>query len=458
MSKKKNDFIPGIETREIALNILYQVMEEGAYASIAIDRTLRRSGLSSQDRNLVTEITNGTIRMCKHLDWVLNLFLKKPIHKMNPWIRNILRMTLYQAAFMERVPAHAAVDSAVTIARKRTGPSMANLVNGVMRNYLRNKDKVSYPEPAYSSEYLSVYYSQPEWIVETFLDSCGLLETQKILEYLNQAPKLHLRSNGLKIGRDQLLSVFLDSGINAEPGNNPWAIRLYDLQLGIEFLPCYQEGCFYVQNEASMLAGAILDPRPEEKILDLCSGVGGKATHFAELMKDQGTIYAFELYHHKLNLLRHNCERLGINSIIEQQGDILHLSLPAQVDRVFLDAPCSGLGVLNRRSDARWHKKQADMEQLSLLQLQMIEKASQSLRQNGVLVYCTCTISPQENYGLIKSFLAAHDDFVLESFSDAMAFLALDEQDQMAADSGMLTLFPGKYDTDGMFYAKLRRL
>ncbi|HHW61046.1 MAG TPA: 16S rRNA (cytosine(967)-C(5))-methyltransferase RsmB [Syntrophomonadaceae bacterium] len=369
MIKKKNApaSTPGIEVREIALNILHQVLEEGAYVSIAIDRTLRQSSLSSQDRNLVTEITNGTIRMCKHLDWVLNLFLKKPIHKMNPWIRNILRMTLYQVAFMQRIPDHAAVDSAVTIARKKTGNSMAALVNGVMRNYLRNKEKVSYPEPAYSIEYLSVYYSQPEWIVETFLDSCGRLETQKILQYFNQAPNIHLRSNGLKIDRDQLLSILLDSGINAERGNNPWAIRLYDLHQGVESLPCYQEGYFYIQNEASMLAGAILDPQPEERILDLCSGVGGKATHFAELMEDYGTVYAVELYDHKLQLLRHNCERLGINSIIEQQGDILQLSLPAEVDRVFLDAPCSGLGVLNRRSDARWHKKQTDIEQLSLL-------------------------------------------------------------------------------------------
>lgn len=449
----------GIEARECALMVIHQVFEQEAYTSIALDRSLKASHLSMQDRTLVTEIVNGTIRMSKHLDWVLNLFLKKPVQKINPWVRDILRLSLYQLLFLDKIPAHAAVNSAVILTRKKVGKTMAGLVNGVLRNYLRNKDKIEYPDPADSVLYLSVYYSQPEWIVEMLIKQFGLRQCQSVLEYFNEAPHVTLRTNVLKMERNALLEALKTDHIEALPGRNlPWSIDLNAIHMDIESLPLYKQGCFYIQNEAAMLAASILDPQPEERILDLCSGLGGKATHFAEYMHDKGHVYAFELYEHKINLIQHNCKRLGINSVKSSQGDILDMDLPGSFDRVFLDAPCSGLGVLNRRADSRWRKQTADIVQLSQLQYTMLQKAGQSVRRGGILVYCTCTVCPSENEEVIQKFMKNEADFVLDDISSALSFLPLDQSDLNLAQSGMLTIVPGKYATDGMFYAKLRRL
>jgi len=451
---------PSLDPRLIALETINLVVEKGAYANIAIEKVLRRSSLSSEDRHLVTEIVYGTVRMLKHLDWVLNLFLHQPVAKQNPWLRNILRLSLYQMLFMERIPDYAVVNHAVELCRKKCGSKLASVVNGVLRNIGRNRDNLKYPDANDGVSYLAVLYSQPEWLINKLVQDFDRNTLVEMLKYFNQRPVLVLRTNQLKVSRRELVTVLTGEGVQCQISElTPWSIRVERLDRSLADLESYQSGLFYVQNEASMLAVSILDPRPGENLADLACGVGGKTTFMAEKMSNTGHIDAYDLYDHKLKILVENCRRLGISIVTGHQKDISSRGInQATYDGVFLDAPCSGLGVLNRRADARWKKQPDSLAELTDLQTELLAAAGAMVAPGGKLVYCTCTINPDENQAVINQFLHNHPDFSLEGFSQAISYFPLDEQDTEQAREGMLTILPGKYDTDGMFYAKMRKV
>jgi len=451
---------PLADPRLAALQVIYQVAEKGAYANLILDRALQKTPLSIQDRHLVTELANGTIRMFKHLDWVLNLFLNRSISDLNPWLRNILRMSVYQLLFMDGVPDYAAINSGVNLTRIKAGPGLTGLANGVLRNLSRHRDAIRYPEPSDSIAYYAVYYSQPEWLVEKLLANYDVQPVLEMLRYFNQRPGVVLRTNTFKTDRIQLMARLAEDGITVQPSpRSPWAVVVEKMETSLAQSGAYQQGLFYVQNESSMLTVPILAPRPGESILDLCCGVGGKSTFIAEVMQDCGQVRAYDIHKNKVGLLKSNCARLGLSIVTGHQQDILALT-PADhmADGVLLDAPCSGLGVLSRRSDSRWHKNPQDLEQLQALQAQMLEIAGHLVRPGGRLVYSTCTINPAENQGVVQDFLQRHPEFILEHFDADIGFFPLNSQDRHDASQGMLTILPGHYGTDGMFYAKLRRI
>lgn len=445
------------DARELALSIIYDVNEKGAYANLSLDKALRVSQLAANDKKLVTEIVNGTIRMSKHLDWVLHLFMQKPMDKQNPWLRNVLRMSAYQLLFMQRIPDYAAVNSAVELSRKKTSRALSGVCNGVLRSIIRNREQLDYPRnnPA---EYLSVYYSEPEWLTQMCLAQFGAALTEKMFIYLNQRPALSLRNNELRNHPEALLQAL--AAEHAEACLSPLipvAVIIKSMDKSIEELAAFQQGRFYVQNEASMLAASILDPQAGERILDLCCGVGGKTSHFAEKMKNQGRVEAVDLYGHKINLLRQNCQRLGINIVDAKERDVLSMDDKPEFDRVFLDAPCSGLGVLNRRADSRWRKNPEEIQTITKLQTALLQKASTMVKPGGVLVYATCTMNELENEAIVDGFLQVNNAYEAEDIAALIPFFPLDESDLKDAGRGFLTLLPGKYNTDGMFYARLRR-
>lgn len=454
--RKQNE--PSIsDAREMAVNLVYNIMENGAYANLGLENALRNSTLSQNDKNLVTELVNGSIRMIKHLDWVLNLFLRKSIDEQNPLMRSILRIAAYQIIFMERIPDYAVVNSAVDITRKKVNKTLAGVCNGVLRNLIRSKDVLSYP-PINSLAYLSVYYSQPEWLVQLWLECYGAEVTEKMLAYMNCKPLLTLRVNTLRTDAETLARKFTGEGVSSRPSELMRdSLVIEAMETSIDQLNSYQSGLFYIQNEASMLAADILDPQDGENILDLCSGVGGKATHFAEKMKNKGIIKAVELYKHKLSILNSNCQRLGINIIDAEQNDIQAMENNPVWKRVFLDAPCSGLGVLNRRADARWRRAPQEINELTKLQAALLEKAGEMTAPDGNLVYSTCTVNPSENENIILSFLDKNHAFRLDTFADLISYFPLDQKDREMTERGWLTILPGKYGCDGMFYARLRR-
>ncbi|MGI5920295.1 MAG: 16S rRNA (cytosine(967)-C(5))-methyltransferase RsmB [Syntrophomonadaceae bacterium] len=454
MSKINHD-----HPRLIALEVIAAVTHQGAFTNLALEKGLRKSSLVTADRHLVTEIVNGTIRMLKHLDWVLNLFLGKKIDKQNPWLRDNLRMALYQILFMERIPDYAAVDDAVKLTRLKAGNQLAGVCNGVLRNIVRNRAQIQYPSRNQPVEYLSVYYSHPEWMVQDWLSQFGFEATEKMLEYNNQPTGLTLRWNCLKGDRDNLVSLLRAEKVEcAVDINIPWAIKVSSLTTGINELETFRSGWFYIQDGASMLAAPVLDPQPGELVYDLCSGVGGKSTHMAEYMNNQGGIKAFDIYEQKLRLLNYNCERLGITIVDARQRDILSLENDfPRAERVLLDAPCSGLGVLSRRADIRWQKDKKAITELISLQKHLLNKAGQMVEAGGRLVYTTCTINDAENQQVVLDFLNNHPDFYLENLNERLSFLPLDQDDSKEASTGMITLLPGKYRTDGVFYASMRR-
>lgn len=444
--------------RSKAMEAVYNVMEKGAYANIEIDKVLRKTHLSLSDRNLFTEIVNGCVRMVKHLDWVLDLFLHTGVDKQNPWLRNILRVSLYQLLFMDRIPEYAVVNDAVEIADKKIGKSLARVTNGVLRNIIRNRDKIKYPQ-GNRVEYLAVFYSHPQWLVEKLLQSFGFEDTKKILSYNNRRPAVVLRNNSLKITRDELVRELQDEGIKcAASALSPWGIKIESMPVPIAESRAYQEGFFYIQNEASMLAAPILNPQKGDLVCDLCAGVGGKTTHLAEFMDNRGKIKAFDIYSKKLDLLEQNCVRLGINIVETHCQNVLDINERLEAQRVLLDAPCSGLGVLNRRADLRWRKTRADIKRLRDLQASLLRKAGEMVAKDGLLLYSTCTVNREENEDAVLDFInGCNGTFVLQGFAEEIAFFPLDSTDKKKADEGMLTVMPGKYGSDGMFYALMRR-
>jgi 16S rRNA (cytosine967-C5)-methyltransferase len=443
--------------RECAADLVYRVLERGAYANLLLEKQMKGSTYSGEDRRLLTEIVNGTVRMVKHLDEVLNLFLKGDIASQNRWLRSVLRVSAYQLLFMDRVPEYAVVNEAVNIVAHRVGQGLGRVTNGVLRNLLRRREDLNLPgEPEVC---LAAYYSHPEWMVDQFIEQYGLEQARAILRFDNSAPALTLRVNRLRARPAQLAADLAAEGIDVTISPCwPEALRVTAAKSPLSESRPFKSGMFYIQNEAAMLAGIILNPSPEETVYDLCCGVGGKSTHLAEIMDNKGRILAFDIYGHKIKLLKENCRRLGIEIAEAYEADVTGLSphlTPGSA--VLLDAPCSGLGVLARRSDARWKKSRKDLRELPGLQSLMLEQAARLVQKGGRLLYSTCTVNRGENEEVVKGFLNSHTHFRLQGFDRELEPFPLDPPDRRACAGGMLTLLPGKYDTDGMFFALLKR-
>jgi len=358
---------------------------------------------------------------------------------------------------MDKIPAYAAIDEAVSLTRHKTNKNLSRVTNGVLRNLIRKAAEITYPEAI--TEYLAVYYSHPEWIVTLLLDKFGSAVTEQILKYNNSPPGLMLRHNQLRGNRQELIKILQQQDINCLVSDRtPWAVAVKQLNIPLEKTDAFLQGCFYVQNEASMLAASILQAAPGQTVYDLCSGVGGKTTHMAEVMQNKGVIKAYELYDKKIKLLKKNCDRLGINIVDVNAQDVLAIDEGTRLaDRVLLDAPCSGLGVLKRRSDMRWRRTPDSVLQLTRLQSDLLNKAGRLVDRGGLLLYATCTVNDSENENIVIQFLQQNPAYELESFDREIAYFALDDGDSRCAARGMLTIIPGKYETDGMFYALMRR-
>jgi 16S rRNA (cytosine967-C5)-methyltransferase len=448
------------DVRDKALDIIYNIFEKGAYTNLQLDKDLRNTQISMSDKRFITELVNGTVRMSKHLDWVLNLFLRKPLPVQNPWIRNILRLALYQIIFTDKIPSYAIVNTAVNQTKTMVGSGLTGMVNGVLRNLIRNPDKILYPSSEDQTAYLAVYYSHPEWLVEKWLDDFGYEQTVTMLNYDNLPAKPNLRWNRLRTTSDELIGKLAEEGILASLSPiQPWALEVTKMEQSINESKSFKQGLFYVQDSASMFAAPILQPNPQKLVYDLCCGVGGKATHIAELMNNEGRITAIDLYEHKIELLNYNSQRLGINIIEGLTQDILAMDTDRmeKAARVMLDAPCSGLGVLNRRADARWRKSYHEIKDLTAIQESLLKKASSLVERGGLLLYSTCTINPVENEDRINSFLQTHTVFALKGFEPALASLLLSADERKNAANGMFNLLPGRFGTNGMFYALMRR-
>jgi 16S rRNA (cytosine967-C5)-methyltransferase len=435
--------------REIALKILYKIEVEDAFANETIELSCKNYHLSNLDRRFVSELVNGTTKMRRRLDYVLGFFLEKGIDDLTPWIRNILRLGVYQIDFMDRVPDSAAVNEAVDLTKKFGHRGTVALVNAVLRNYLRDKSRVRFPSWEEDKvENIALFYSFPSWMVENWLNMFGEEKTLKLCQAFNERPKLCCRMNSIKVDHDSLQEKFTRSKTKFKSGR--FLENFYYLESRVDlnrFRPL-REGLVYLQDESAGLPVVLLDPQPGETILDLCAAPGGKTTFIAELLEDKGEVLAVDKSWEKMKLLRENCRRLGIISVNYFCGDACNFQCEP-VDRILVDAPCSGLGVLGRNSDARWKKQKKDLLRLQKLQLEILFNAANLVKKSGVLVYSTCTITKEENECVIETFLEKRRDFKLVDAS-----LCVDSE--LVDESGFVRTFPHAHKMDASFAARLK--
>lgn len=448
----------GIENpRQIAF-IALCAAHRGAYADAALDRVLRQTNLSNVDRRLVTELVYGSVRRMRTLDTLINQLAKKNASQQPPDLRTILHLGLYQLRYLNQIPAAAAVNSTVDLAKKNGFSGLTGFVNGLLRQYSRlatSENTLSDDKLINSSknpvERLGILHSYPDWIVQVWLEQFGLAETEQLCAWFNQSPAIDLRINPLQTSIAATEAAMQSAGVAVTRlPHLPQALRLTGRMGAIQNLPGFSEGWWTVQDSSAQLVSYLLDPQPGEVVIDACAAPGGKTTHIAELMEDQGVIWASDRAASRLRKLGENASRLHLQSIQICEGDSRLSQFQNIADRVLLDAPCSGLGTLHRHADARWRQTPETVAELSTLQKELLAQTSTWVKPGGVLVYATCTLHPCENEQVVQGFLATHPEWQIEppTAAPATAF---------ASAAGWVKVLPHRHHMDGFFMVRLRR-
>ncbi|ETT49431.1 sun protein [Paenibacillus sp. FSL H8-237] len=444
--------------REIALDIMVKVEQQGAYSNLLLNSSLQKATLSREDAGLVTELVYGSISRMNTLDYVLEGFVSKGIAKLQPWVRNLLRFSLYQIMYLDRIPSHAAVNEAVNIAKKKGHQGISGMVNGVLRSVLRAGDLPVLPEGLSQAQRISILYSHPLWLVERWITEYGVDTAEAICASNNEPPAVSVRVNTTMISREALLNQMIEQGLQASASEvSPYGIVVKGGG-NLALTSWYRDGYLSVQDESSMLVAEAVAPEPGMRVLDCCAAPGGKTAHMGELMKDEGSIYANDLHLHKAKLISDQAERLGLDCVSTGSADALELEQTLEhqsFDRILLDAPCSGLGVIRRKPDLKWRKQPEDVASVASLQRELLQSVSKLLKPGGILVYSTCTTEQAENSEVVADFLKQNPDFTAVTFAsplwDRLEGTALAEGDG-------IQLLPHHYGSDGFYISKLQRV
>lgn len=421
--------------RALALDVLTKC-EAGGYSNIALDTVIKRFDLGSQDRALLTALVYGVIERGITLDYFISALSTIPNSKIEKETRIILRMGLYQLAYMEKIPAHAALNETVSLANKRS----KGFVNAILRNYLREGDKIELPDKSDAVRYLSCTYSVGEPLVHKLLEAYPIDECEKMLAAFGEKTPITLRVNNLRAKRDELvaelggaLTKYSPDGIILDSG-------------AVSELAPLRDGRVTVQDEASQICVRALGAMPGEMVLDVCACPGSKSFGAAMTMNNEGSILAFDIHENKLSLVRSGAERLGISIIRTRAHDARCPieELFGTADRIICDVPCSGFGVIGKKPEIRY-KDPKESARLPQIQYEILENVSEYLKVGGTLVYSTCTVLPDENENVVNKFLENNKSFELAPFSVG----------ELAVKEGMITLLPHIHNTDGFFIAKL---
>lgn len=441
--------------RQLASAILLKVDSRQAYADILLDQALKATDLNERDRALLTELTYGTLRWRGNIDARLSRQLRRPLADTDDFIRNLLRVTVYQLFFLDKIPDYAAVNEAVELAKRQRGAKSAGFVNGVLRNLVRQKGRAGQANSD-STASRAEEFSHPEWLVERWIDEFGLSQASALMRANNHKAPLVLCANRLKCNRDQLRARLLEQGLAAIASQwSPDGIVLESAG-SVENLPGYTEGLFQVQGESSQLIAYLLAPEPRERILDACAAPGGKSSHLAELMNDSGIVIALDASARGVERIRQNVARLNLRSIEATQADVtkeLSDAFRLPYDRVLVDAPCSGLGTLRAHPEIKWRRQESDIERLSRLQKNILKSVVRYLKPGGTLVYSTCTLTRAENDSIVETFLAEHKEFELD---DAARYLP--EPARHMVRGKYFQALPHRDNSDGFFAARLRKV
>lgn len=439
-----------MNSREIALKILLDVHLKGAFSNYSINKYLKGNE-NKRDENLIREIVYGVIENLTYLDYIISKLSNRKIEKIDPKILDILRIGVYQMAFMDKIPHRAAVNESVNLAKKYGHKGLVGFTNGLLRNFSRNKEEIMKIDAKDKLDYLSIKYSHPKWMVKRWLNEFSYDFTESLLIHNNSKPKLNIRVNTLKTNREELKNILLNYGYTVSETQYASDGLIVEEPVRITETEEFIKGYFTIQDESSMLVSQILSPRKNSLVIDLCSAPGGKSTHIGQIMKNKGRIISCDIYDHKLNLVKENADRLGITIIETKKQDALELNedFIEKADYLVVDAPCSGLGIIRRRPEIKWNRKEKDIEELANMQKNILINAGKYLKPGGVMVYSTCTIEREENIGVIEEFLKENKNFALEGFNHHFSS-NIDN-----AEKGYIQLFPNIQGTDGFFVARL---
>ena len=414
-----------MNSSDISLSILNKYDYDKAYVNKLLADTFKNKNIDNKDKGLINELVLGSIENRYLLDFIISQFSKIKIKKMSVSVRNILEMGTYQLLFLDKIPDSAVCNESVKLAKKYANRS-SGFINAVLRNISRNKYNIKYPDKTEDKiGYLSIYYSFPKWIVEKLVDQFGFKFCEDILKSSSKTYSPAIRANILKVPNDgngkvktdEFIDTLKSENINIIPNEDIQNCFWVDGKLDINNSKSYKNGLYTIQNPSSQLTAITLDPKPNEIVIDVCAAPGGKTTHIAELMKNKGRVLAFDIYQHKIDLINKSANRLGIDIIeaVKHDSSIFKPELVEYADRVLVDAPCSGFGVIHTKPDIKWHRNENDIKELIKIQEKILSVSSKYVKKGGTLVYSTCTILKDENEIQISKFLSENRDYKLIS-------------------------------------------
>lgn len=439
--------------RDVALNILLKIEQNEAYSNQLINRAVEKNRFGVKDTALFTRLVYGTVQHRNTLDFYLDVFLKKDPE---PWVRELLRLAVYQMAYLDRVPDRAVLHESVEIAKRRGHKGIASLVNGVLRT-IQRKGLPKTDHIADPLQRLAVETSHPQWLLDRWISQYGRETVRRICEANNMPAKVTVRTNTMKTTRDELIDRLRDEGIEAISGK--LAPEAIEIKKGVvQHTKSFTDGLVTIQDESSMLVAHALDVNEGMNVLDACAAPGGKTTHIAQLMNNTGGVIALDLHKHKVKLIEEQASRLGLTNVHAEALDSRKAGerfREASFDRILIDAPCSGMGVIRRKPDIKWGKSPDDIGRLAVVQTEILETLAPLLKPGGKLVYSTCTIDREENEEIIASFLRHHPQF----FPDQTLANRLPEvfQPSMNPEDGQMQILPHYFGTDGFYIAVLRK-
>jgi 16S rRNA (cytosine967-C5)-methyltransferase len=449
-----------VDARNTALKVLMTLdRERQTLDGILDDITPRTGGLSRRDRALFNALLYGVLRWRNRLDYIISHFSNIPLKKIEPGVLNILRLGLFQIIYLDRIPDSATVNTAVELTRQIGASRAAGFVNALLRKIAANHGDVVFPtlknDPV---AFFSTAHSLPDWLIRRWQHRYNPETLTALCETINSIPPITIRTNTLKATRQQLMRSLQDDIEHVSPAPDaPDAITMNKLKRSIPDLSAFKNGWFQVQDEAAQLVSLLLDPQPGESVLDACAGLGGKTAHLAQLMQNKGRITAIDRDKKKLEQLVAEMQRLGISIVHAYRHDLnsnFDSKQPDHFDRILLDAPCSGLGVLRRNPDIKWKSSEADLKRHTEVQQQLLESLAPRLKPDGVLVYAVCSIEPEENEAVIDPFLKKHPEFVIDKNPGKLPETL---PPGIEAATGFKTL-PLLGHMDGFYFVRLKRV
>ncbi len=441
--------------REMAFEILSDIYGKGGFSNITIQKYLMDER-DPRKQNFIRELVYGVLENDLYLEYIISKASKVRMNRIHKSILIILKMGIYQIMKMDSVPSSAAVNESVKLAKKHGNKGSIGYVNGMLRNISRNIEdfkKVDIKDPG---KRISIEESHPKWMVDRWIGEFGLEFTEELARANNKTPSLNITVNTLKTSRDELKIKLEKRGLEVDKAAYSQDTLIIRNPFRVSQVKEFLDGEFIIQDESSSLVAQLMDPKPGSLVLDLCSAPGGKAVHMAQKMENRGKIIARDIHPHKLNLIQDTSKRLGLDIIQTELHDALELDKKyiGAADYVLVDAPCSGLGLIRRKPEIKLNKKSEDIDSLSLLQGEILDRAKEYLKPGGILIYSTCTLGGQENLEIIDSFLRENENFRPVSMEGDLK----NSENIDTLEEGYVELFPHIHGTDGFFIAKMEKI